>query len=100
MPNWFASVTARAVAFQPVSESGYLTLIVALPSGPVLTSGCQKIVDRKSVRTCTAGSCWGASTAGAVGAAADKAAIGTLPGISISNLPAIPAFLKALGPSI
>ena len=56
MPNWFACETARAVAFQLVSESGYFTLTVAVPFLSVRTFGCQKTVERKSLRTTTAGS--------------------------------------------
>src|SRR6266567_5745910 len=57
MPNLSPAVTTRAVAVQLVSESGYLTLTEAMPLLSVMTSGCQKTVERKSLRTCTAGSC-------------------------------------------
>src|SRR5688572_22939518 len=60
-PNRFPVVTARAVADHVVSESGYLTFTVAVPSASVLTSGSHRIVERKSLRTWTAGSC-GAAT--------------------------------------
>src|SRR5256885_2129799 len=51
MPNWLPVEAARAVAFQAVTESGYLIVTRAVPSASVLTSGCQKIVERKSERT-------------------------------------------------
>src|SRR4026207_1679358 len=60
MPNWLPAATTRAVADQVVNESGYLTLTVAVPSASVFTSGNHRIVERKSLRTCTAGSCPGA----------------------------------------
>src|SRR5438477_8579950 len=56
IPNWFPVVAARTVLFQLVSESGYFTLMVALPFLSVMRSGFQRMVERKSVRTCTAGS--------------------------------------------
>ena len=51
MPNWLPVLAARAVAVQPVSESGNLTLTTALPFLSVMTSGCQIAVERKSLRT-------------------------------------------------
>src|SRR5579863_6771211 len=71
MPNWFASVAARAVAFQLVSESGYLILTTTMPSFPVMTSGCHRMVERKSERTCT-GDC--GSPGGEAGGVSAKAA--------------------------
>ena len=56
MPNCAPLPTARAVVFQPVSESGYFTGTRAVPSAPVFTSGSQRMVERKSVRTTTFGS--------------------------------------------
>src|SRR5947209_4171231 len=47
IPNWLPAVAQRAVAFQLVSESGYFSLMVALPSLSVMRSGCQIMVDRK-----------------------------------------------------
>src|SRR3990172_4411758 len=70
IPNWLPWLATRAVAFQEVNESGYFTLIAALPSLPVITSGCQKTVARKSVRTCTAASGAGWAAAGGAGASA------------------------------
>src|SRR5690242_9697029 len=64
MPNWFVVLAARAVAVQVVSESGYLTFTLAAPFASVFTSGSQRIVERKSLRTCTAGS-WPGGGAGA-----------------------------------
>src|SRR5215471_15371471 len=61
-------VAARAVASQLVSESGYFTFTVAAPFVSVFTSGSQRMVERKSLRTWTAGS--GASGVDAGGAAA------------------------------
>ena len=53
MPNCFAAVTARAVARHVVSESGNLKVTRATPSLPVITSGFQNAVERKSLRTLT-----------------------------------------------
>src|SRR2546423_1665923 len=74
MPNSFAVLAARAVAVQVVNESGYLTFTVATPSASVFTSGNQRTVERKSLRTWTGG-CWpggGASCITAPGAIAYK----------------------------
>ena len=57
IPNLSPVVIARAVAVQLVSESGNLTLTVALPFESVATSGCQNAVDLKSFRTVTAAPC-------------------------------------------
>src|SRR6185369_4300006 len=75
MPNWFPVVATRAVADQVVNESGYLTFTLAVPSASVFTSGNQRIVERKSLRTCTAGSCVVETSTGAgvaIGAIAES----------------------------
>src|SRR5207302_4532241 len=43
IPNWLASEQARAVAFQPVRESGYFTLTVAWASLSVMMLVCQRM---------------------------------------------------------
>src|SRR5690242_21123838 len=65
MPNSLAVVTTRAVADHVVNESGYLTFTMAVPSASVFTSGIHTIVERKSLRTCTAGSCAAIASTGA-----------------------------------
>src|ERR1051325_7671161 len=57
MPHRLLMLDTHAVAFQPVNESGYFTFTVATPCWSVTTSGCQKTVERKSLRTCTAAPC-------------------------------------------
>ena len=55
MPKRWSRACTRAVARHDVNESGNVTSTRAVPSSPVTTSGCQNMVERKSLRTCTAG---------------------------------------------
>ena len=56
MPKRAPSSTARTFVLQRVVESGYSKRSVACPFSSVTTSGVQKAVARKSLRTRTAGS--------------------------------------------